>query len=80
MQAANVRKPLQLLYKSLNRRIEVKLKSNTVYRGRLLKVDDYMNLYLVEAEEEGTKGPLANLGHVVIRGNNILYVRIEEAI
>jgi len=73
-----MRKPLQLLYKSLNRRVEVKLKSNTVYRGRLLKADDYMNLYLVEAEEEGTRGPLANLGHVVIRGNNILYVRLEE--
>jgi len=74
------KKPIAVLHKALGKRVAVRLKSNTTYRGRLLHVDAYMNMYLVESEEVGATGPLANLGHVVIRGNNVLYIRVEDQI
>jgi small nuclear ribonucleoprotein len=37
-----------------------------------------MNVILVDAEEYNKNTLLANYGKVVIRGNNVLFVRIEE--
>lgn len=58
----------------------VKLKWGMEYRGQLVSVDSYMNIQLANTEEF-TDGKLAGkLGEVLIRCNNILYIReaIEE--
>lgn len=53
----------------------VKLKWGMEYRGKLLSVDSYMNLQLGEAEEF-IDGELAGaLGEILIRCNNVLYLR-----
>jgi small nuclear ribonucleoprotein len=39
-------------------------------------VDSYMNLILVNAEEYLGPDLLANYGKVVIRGNNVLFIRL----
>lgn len=55
--------------------IVVKLKWGMEYKGRLLSVDSYMNLQLGEAEEY-VDGTLAGtLGEILIRCNNVLYLR-----
>ena len=55
--------------------IIVKLKWGMEYKGRLLSVDSYMNLQLGEAEEY-VDGTLAGtLGEILIRCNNVLYLR-----
>jgi small nuclear ribonucleoprotein len=41
-------------------------------------VDTYMNLILVDAEEFNRQDLLANYGKVVIRGNNVLFIRLEK--
>jgi small nuclear ribonucleoprotein len=41
-------------------------------------VDTYMNLILVDAEEFSRQDLLANYGKVVIRGNNVLFIRLEK--
>jgi small nuclear ribonucleoprotein len=41
-------------------------------------VDPYMNVILVDAEESQDGSKLANYGKVVIRGNNVLYIKIED--
>jgi len=41
-------------------------------------VDTYMNLILVDAEEFNRHDLLANYGKVVIRGNNVLFIRLEK--
>ena len=41
-------------------------------------VDPYMNVILVDAEERENGQKRANYGKVVIRGNNVLYIRIED--
>lgn len=53
----------------------VKLKWGMEYRGKLLSVDSYMNLQLGDAEEF-IDGELAGaLGEILIRCNNVLYLR-----
>ncbi|XP_018898907.2 small nuclear ribonucleoprotein F [Bemisia tabaci] len=57
----------------------VKLKWGHEYKGYLVSVDGYMNLQLANAEEfcggGASGGPL---GEVLIRCNNILYIRGME--
>jgi len=53
----------------------VKLKNGMSYKGNLIKIDNYMNIYLQNAEEYDDNGKqIASYGDVIIRGNNILYV------
>jgi small nuclear ribonucleoprotein len=46
------------------------------YKGIMSNVDSYMNLILVDAEEYQSSDLLANYGKVVIRGNNVLFIRL----
>lgn len=70
------KRPLTLLQKSLNQRVAVRLKSEIEYKGVMNNVDSYMNLILVNAEEYLGQDLLANYGKVVIRGNNVLFIRL----
>lgn len=72
------KRPLTILQRSVNRRVAVRLKSELEYRGRMNNVDTYMNLILVDAEEFNQQDLLANYGKVVIRGNNVLFIRLEK--
>ena len=71
-------RPLTLLQKSLNQRVAVRLKSEIEYKGVMSNVDSYMNLILVNAEEYLGSDLLANYGKVVIRGNNVLFIRLVK--
>lgn len=74
------KKPLSVLQKAANKIVSVRLKSDLEYRGRMANVDSYMNLILLDAEESENGQKKANYGKVVIRGNNVLYIRIEDKI
>lgn len=55
--------------------VVIKLKWGMEYRGYLVSVDNYMNVQLANAEEY-IDGKLAGaLGEILIRCNNILYIR-----
>jgi len=53
----------------------VKLKWGMEYKGFLVSVDGYMNLQLANTEEYIDGACTGNLGEVLIRCNNILYIR-----
>lgn len=63
--------------KSLNSNVIVKLKNDIEYRGRMVKCDTYMNIILDGASEFYESNCIANYGNVFIRGNNILYIRLD---
>ncbi|MCP8305410.1 MAG: ribonucleoprotein [archaeon] len=73
-----IKKPLVALQKAINKRVVVRLKSDNEYRGKMSNVDSYMNVILENAEEYNNGTLLTNYGKVVIRGNNVLFVLIEE--
>jgi small nuclear ribonucleoprotein len=72
------KRPLTTLQRSVNRRVAVRLKSEIEYRGKMSNVDTYMNLILVDAEEFNRQDLQANFGKVVIRGNNVLFIKLEK--
>ncbi|KAJ7569163.1 hypothetical protein O6H91_01G064000 [Diphasiastrum complanatum] len=53
----------------------VKLKWGMEYKGYLVSVDSYMNLQLASTEEFVDGQYSGNLGEVLIRCNNVLYLR-----
>lgn len=71
------RRPINVLMKSTNKEIIVKLKNNIEYKGRMFSCDNYMNILLESAEERKNSKPVANYGNIFIRGNNILYICIS---
>jgi small nuclear ribonucleoprotein len=72
------KRPLNVLQKATNKLVSVRLKNEIEYKGKLSNVDPYMNVILVDAEESENGNKVANYGKVVIRGNNVLYVKIED--
>lgn len=60
--------------------VVVKLKWGMEYRGYLVSVDGYMNIQLANTEEYIDSKLAGSLGEVLIRCNNILYIRevLEE--
>jgi small nuclear ribonucleoprotein len=75
-----VKRPLTVLQKATNKLVSVRLKSDLEYKGKMSNVDPYMNVILVDAEESENGAKKANYGKVVIRGNNVLYVKIEDSL
>jgi len=69
------KKPMEELLKLIGSPVLVKLKNGMSYKGNLIKIDNYMNIYLQNAEEyDDNEKQIASYGDVIIRGNNILYV------
>jgi len=76
--AQQVKKPLNSLQKAINKEVSVRLKMDLEYRGKMTSVDPYMNVILVDATEYSGGNPSANYGKVVIRGNNVLFIKIAS--
>jgi len=67
--------PQPFLLELTGKPVIVKLKWGMEYKGFLVSVDSYMNLQ-VASTEEWLDGKFAgNLGEVLIRCNNVLYIR-----
>lgn len=67
--------PRPFLHELTGKRVILKLKWGQEYNGILVSVDSYMNFFLQDTEEyiEGElTGPV---GEVMVRCNNVLYVR-----
>ena len=72
MQVVN---PKPFLNELTGKQVAVKLKWGQEYRGYLSSVDSYMNLQLSSTEEYIDSAPTGVLGDVLVRCNNVLYIR-----
>ena len=71
--------PKPFLNGLLGKAVMCKLKWGHEYKGYLVSVDGYMNLQMAQTEEFINGNCTGNLGDVLVRCNNILYVRgVEE--
>ncbi|KAL7252846.1 hypothetical protein ACSBR1_007406 [Camellia fascicularis] len=78
--------PKPFLNNLTGKKVIVKLKWGMEYKGFLVSVDSYMNLQLANSEEYIEGQFTGNLGEILIRCNNVLYLcgvpedeEIEEA-
>ncbi len=69
-----------MLQKAVNKHVSIRLKSDLEYRGKIYNVDSYMNIILTDAEEYNSGNLIANYGKVVIRGSNVLFIKIDDEI
>lgn len=71
-----MQKPLDLLQKSLNKTILLRLRGNREVRGVLRSYDAHLNLVLEDAEIlESAKGDSKEqLGKIVLRGDNVVLI------
>lgn len=68
-------RPLELLDRSLNKAILIRLKGQRELRGVLKSFDVHMNLYIEMAEELTAKeGRPSNLGSILVRGDNVVFI------
>ncbi len=72
------KRPLTILQKSTKKKVTVRLKNEVEYKGKMENVDSYMNLIMTDAEEVRDSKVIANYGRVIVRGNNVLFIKLEN--
>ncbi len=77
-QTTSAKRPLTTLQKSTKKKVTVRLKNEVEYKGKMENVDSYMNLIMTDAEEVVNGKTVANYGRVIVRGNNVLYIKLEN--
>jgi len=73
------KKPLNLLIKKINNDITIRLKNDIQYHGKMIDCDSQMNVILEGTTEFRKNTQARNLGKVVLRGSNILYICVEHS-
>ena len=81
------RRPIDYLKNSINKVILIKVKRNRLFRGSLGGFDEHLNLYLegtsqifeYQDEDGNIREEHENLGSVVIRGDNVIFVDIASS-
>ncbi len=77
-QTTSAKRPLTVLQKSTKKKVTVRLKNEVEYKGKMDNVDSYMNLIMTDAEEVLNGKTVANYGRVIVRGNNVLFIKLEN--
>ena len=72
------KRPLTTLQKNTKKNVIVRLKNETEYKGRMVNVDSYMNLIMTDAEELKDGKVTEKFGRVILRGNNVLFIKLEN--
>ena len=72
------KRPLTTLQKNTKKNVIVRLKNDIEYKGRMLNVDSYMNLIMTDAEELKDGKTTEKFGRVILRGNNVLFIKLEN--
>jgi small nuclear ribonucleoprotein len=81
------RRPIDYLEDSINKIILIKVKRNRLFRGSLAGFDDHLNLYLegtsqifeYQDEDGNIREEHENLGSIVVRGDNVIFVNLANA-
>ena len=72
------KRPLTILQKNTKKNVIVRLKNEVEYKGKMDNVDSYMNLIMTDTEELKDDKVIANYGRVIVRGNNVLFIKLES--
>jgi small nuclear ribonucleoprotein (snRNP)-like protein len=69
--------PVRLLERVLQQRVTLMLKDGRELSGRLLGVDEHMNLVLDDADETGPE-TRRRLGRLILRGSNVITLHAPQ--
>jgi len=71
------KRPLTTLQKNTKKNVIVRLKNDIEYKGKMVNVDSYMNLIMTDAEELKDGKAVEKYGRIILRGNNVLFIKLE---
>ena len=80
MSQTTTKRPLSVLQKSLNKSVIVRLKNEVEYKGIIDSVDSYMNLIMTDAEELHDGKIVGKYGRIILRGNNVIFIKLINEI
>ena len=69
-----LQRPLDVLGSSQDKRVIIRMKSGESITGLLKAFDQHINIWLDDAEMQGSNGDGVKLGKVLVRGDNIILV------
>jgi len=72
------KRPLTTLQKHTKKDVIVRLKNDVEYKGKIDNVDPYMNLIMTDAEELHDGKTVEKFGRIILRGNNVLFIKLEN--
>ena len=72
------KRPLTMLQKHTKKNVIVRLKNDVEYKGKMDNVDSYMNLIMTNTEEINDGKSIGKFGQVIVRGNNVLFIKLED--
>jgi len=72
------KRPLTTLQKNTKKSVIVRLKNDVEYKGKIVNVDSYMNLIMSDAEELRDGKIVEKYGRIILRGNNVLFIKLED--
>jgi len=72
------KRPLTTLQKNTKKSVIVRLKNDVEYKGKIVNVDSYMNLIMSDAEELRDGKIVEKYGRIILRGNNVLFIKLEN--
>ena len=78
MSETTAKRPLTNLQKYTKKSVIVRLKNDVEYKGKIVNVDSYMNLIMSDAEEVKDGKTVEKYGRVILRGNNVLFIKLED--
>ncbi len=76
MSQTAAKRPLTTLQKNTKKNVIVRLKNDIEYKGKMVNVDSYMNLIMTDAEELKDGKTVEKFGRVILRGNNVLFIKL----
>ncbi len=76
MSQTTAKRPLTTLQKNTKKSVIVRLKNDIEYKGKMANVDTYMNLIMTDAEELKDGKTVEKFGKVILRGNNVLFIKL----
>ena len=78
MSQTTAKRPLTTLQKNTKKGVIVRLKNDVEYKGKIDNVDPYMNLIMTDAEELRDGKTVEKFGRIILRGNNVLFIKLED--
>ena len=78
MSQTTAKRPLTTLQKNTKKSVIVRLKNDVEYKGKIVNVDSYMNLIMSDAEEQKDGKIVEKYGRIILRGNNVLFIKLED--
>ena len=78
MSQTTAKRPLTTLQKHTKKDVIVRLKNDVEYKGKIDNVDPYMNLIMTDAEELHDGKTVEKFGRIILRGNNVLFIKLEN--